>query len=80
MMMHFVGGVILDKEQNVWREKNSLECVVFEMPSSNGRCPVKYCFHWLGTEKWKMESISIISVCGWLCAVFELPKSVQDEK
>lgn len=72
MMMHLVGEVILDKQERVGRENNSLGCVDFGMPLSYGRCPVKYCFHWLNTKKWENRSFTIIDIWVVVCGVFEL--------
>lgn len=68
MMMHLVGEVILDKEKSVWRENNILGRVAFDRPRRNWKCPMKYCFRWLSTEKWKMKSVSIISI--WVVVVW----------
>lgn len=67
MMMYLVREIILDKEKSVWRENNILGCVAFDRPRRDGKCPMKYCFHWLSTEKWKMKSVSIIGI--WVVVV-----------
>ena len=43
------------RRRGVERENNGLGSVVFEMPMRDGRCPVRYCFYWRSTKKWKNE-------------------------
>lgn len=76
MMMHHLGEVILGKEERIWRENSSLGHVAFKMPMEDGRCPVRYCFDWLGAQQWKIRSINNISIGWWWYGVFELPKRV----
>lgn len=64
------GEVVLDKKERAWREKNSLGYGAFEMPVKDGRCPVKYCFHWPGPEQWKTRSFSTISM--WVVVVWSV--------